>query len=654
VSSRGRRGSNDNAAGTGRTYSCAASNLACLTPFADQRPTSNIVTPIAISPQSATGRVHRPAAAEEFTADPRLTNGTAGATASDDSRYDTSRVTVAPSLPASTPPFSVPVAAISSRRLSLCCAASVIAVGGIVLLGWQLQMPAVTGLFGTITMKTNGAIALMLCGIAVLLLRRLRFAAAALGLMAALLGAATLFEHVSGQDLGIDQALFTEAAGAEATASPNRMGLPASISFVMAGTAILLLTRRRPRATRLAQRLAFIGVALALIALAGYIYGVREFFSIAAYTGIAWHSAGALLLLHVGILTASPESGPMARFVSDGPEGTMLRRLTLPISVAPFVAGYMVLMGPDVDFYDRGLSLALLALSLVILLWFTVWHTARALASVDQQRRQAEHARDQLLIREREARDEAEQANHLKDRFIATLSHELRTPLNVMLGWTQVLESRERAARHPHAASVVARNGRLLARLIEDLLDISRATAGQFELTRKPLSLNLIVQAAIESIGPVAAGKGLHVAANLDPSLGSIEADADRLQQVVWNMLSNAVKFTPAGGRIEVRTSAAADRVLLEVIDSGVGFDESFAPHIFEPFRQADPSTRREHGGLGLGLSIARHLIELHGGSIAAHSAGIGHGARITVTLPAATVAPGVPTPFEARGQQIV
>jgi signal transduction histidine kinase len=521
----------------------------------------------------------------------------------------------------------------------------------IVLVGWQLQMPALTGLFGVITMKTNGAIALMLCGTAVLLLRRVRFAAAGLGLLAALLGAATLFEHASGRDLGIDQALFTEAPGAAATASPNRMGPNASISVLMAGTAILLLTRRRARATRIAQRLAFTGLALALLALAGYIYGVKELYSL-ELTGIAWHSAGALLVLHVGILAGSPETGPMARFVSDGPEGTMLRRLTLPISVAPFVAGYMVLMGRDANLYDRGLSLALLALSLVILLWFTVWHTARVLASIDQQRRQAEHARDQLLVREREARDEAEQANQLKDRFIATLSHELRTPLNVMLGWTQVLESSERAARHPHAASVVARNGRLLARLIEDLLDISRATAGQFELTRKPLSLNLIAQAAIESIGPVAASKGLHLTANLDPAVGSIDADADRLQQVVWNMLSNAVKFTPPGGHIDVHTSAAAGSVQLEVIDSGIGFDESFAPHVFEPFRQADPSARREHGGLGLGLSIARHLVELHGGSITAHSAGVGHGARITVTLPAATGSPGVPGQFDPRGEQ--
>jgi signal transduction histidine kinase len=431
------------------------------------------------------------------------------------------------------------------------------------------------------------------------------------------------------------------------------MGPNASISVLLAGTALLLLSLRRPRATRIAQRLAFAGLGLALLALVGYIYGVEELYAVARYTGIAWHTAAALLLVHVGILAARTDTGPVARFVSDGPEGTMLRRLTLPISAAPFGAGYLVLLGRNADLYDRGMALALLAFSLVILLWLTVWHTARALETLDRQRSQAERARDQLLAREREARDEAEQANHLKDRFIATLSHELRTPLNVMLGWTQVLESRERAGQHPHAAAVVARNGRLLARLIEDLLDMSRAMAGQFDITRTPLSLNAIAQSAVDAVGPVAAGKRLQLVANLDPAIGVIEADADRLQQVVWNLLSNAVKFTPAGGRIEIRTTAASDTVRLEVIDSGIGFDQSFGPHVFEPFRQADPSTRREHGGLGLGLSIARHLVELHGGSITAHSEGPGLGARLTVSLPATPIVSAAPDLLTAQGRGV-
>jgi signal transduction histidine kinase len=553
-------------------------------------------------------------------------------------RYD-GLVTAAPSPPEPAPPTPIPPAAIAARRLSTFCGILVIAVGLVVLVGWTLQMPVLTGLFGTITMKTNAAIALVLCGAGVLLISRLRIVAAGFGLLAGTLGAVTLAEHVSGWDAGIDQALFTEAAGAIATASPNRMGLNACISVLLGGTALMLLATRHPRAAAIGQRLSFGAMALALLALAGYIYGVEQLYAVARFTGIAWHMALALLLLHVGIVSAYPEAGPTARFISHDPAGTMLRRLAVPVSVVPFVAGYLVLVGHNAGLYDSGMSMTLLALALVLVLWLTVWHTAEGLELLEQQRFHAEQARDDLLVREREARDEAERANHLKDQFIATMSHELRTPLNVMLGWTKVLESRERADQHPRAASVVARNGRLLARLIEDLLDISRATAGQFEITRTTLSINALAQSALDAIAPVAAAKRIHLTADLEPADGWIQADADRLQQVLSNLLSNAAKFTPEGGTIGVRTRTAPGKVQIEVIDSGIGFDQSFAPHLFEPFRQADASARREHGGLGLGLSIARHLVDLHGGSIAAASDGRGTGARFTVTLPAVNVA---------------
>ena len=195
-----------------------------------------------------------------------------------------------------------------------------------------------------------------------------------------------------------------------------------------------------------------------------------------------------------------------------------------------------------------------------------------------------------------------------------------------MLGWTRMLETGTSPHDHVRIAGLVARNGRLLARLVEDLLDLSRVTAGQFEISRAPTVLNAVVESSLEALGPMAAAKGIELAAELDPAVPAIEADAQRLQQVVWNLLSNAVKFTSAGGRIVARSSAGADRVVLTISDTGIGFDEGFAPDIFTPFRQADPSTSREHGGLGLGLSIARHLAELHGGSLTASSEGIGRG----------------------------
>ena len=532
-----------------------------------------------------------------------------------------------------------------ARRVSWLCGGLVVAVALIVLVGWVTNQLVLTGLGGEITMKTNSAISLLLCGIALLIRTRVPRVAAVLGAAAATLGVLTLCQHLFGIDLGIDQALFTEAPGAIATASPNRMGPSASTSVVLAGAALILLARDTPRSIQIAQRLAVIGLVLAMVALSGFAYGATQLYAIAWFTGIASHTALALFALHIGLFTARTDAGPITRLVSSGPEGTMLRRQALPMTIVPFLVGYLMLLGIDASLLDRGLSLALIVMSLVLLLWVTIWSTAWSLEQSDGQRRRLERGVDQLLIRERQARDDAERASRVKDQFIATLSHELRTPLNVMLGWTQILEAGSRPEQQARAASVVARNGRLLARLIEDLLDISRATVGQFEVTRAPVSLNTITQAAVDAVTPAATAKPVALIIELDPGVGTIDADADRLQQVIGNLLSNAVKFTPADGQIRVCTRAQGATVLLEVSDNGIGFDESFMRYIFEPFRQADPSTRRQYGGLGLGLSIAKHLVELHGGSIAAASEGPGRGARFTVTLPAkpAELAPATP-----------
>jgi signal transduction histidine kinase len=187
---------------------------------------------------------------------------------------------------------------------------------------------------------------------------------------------------------------------------------------------------------------------------------------------------------------------------------------------------------------------------------------------------------------------------------------------------------------HARTAALVARNGRLLARLVEDLLDLSRVTVGQFEIVRAPIVLNRVVQSAVESIGPTAAAKGISLSTDLDPRVQSIYADAGRVQQIIWNLLSNAVKFTGSGGRIVVRTCLEPDAAVLTVSDTGIGFDASFAPELFTAFRQADSSASREHGGLGLGLSIAKHLAELHGGSLTGSSPGLGAGAIFTLRLP--------------------
>jgi signal transduction histidine kinase len=525
----------------------------------------------------------------------------------------------------------------AAARVSVVAGLAVAAVGAFVICGWTWNVEAFKTIYGPITMKTNTAIGLLLCGTSLAALAwspRLSTICAA---VAGLIGAATLSEILIGWDLGIDQALFTEPPGAAATASPNRMGPNGAISLLLAGLSLSQLARGTARGAARAQRLASVALVLASIPIAGYLYGAAQLYGIAHYTGIALHTALAFIALNVGILMARATLGPVAVFLGDGPASTMLRRLALPIVAIPLVLGYVEIYGWRAGIVDRGLGMALLAVSLIVVLGITVWHTAQVIERSDAARRRAERERDGLIVSEQEARAEAERASRLKDQFLATLSHELRTPLNVMLGWTQILEQGTDPAGHVRIAGLVARNGRLLARLVEDLLDLSRVTAGQLQIARAPTRLNTVVEGALEAIRPTAVAKGVDLVAELDRDMQPIDADHERLQQIVWNLLSNAVKFTGAGGRIVVRTAQAARDATLVVADTGIGFDRAFASEVFKPFRQADSTPSREHGGLGLGLSIARHIAELHGGALTGSSPGIGQGATFTLQLPRPT-----------------
>jgi signal transduction histidine kinase/CheY-like chemotaxis protein len=252
-----------------------------------------------------------------------------------------------------------------------------------------------------------------------------------------------------------------------------------------------------------------------------------------------------------------------------------------------------------------------------------------------EERRRAEAERTAALERERDA-------NRLKDEFLATLSHELRTPLNAVLGWTRVLRAaRVEPAVQERALESIERNARAQSRLIEDLLEISRIVTGKLRLQMQEVDLAAIVDSAIDVTQPAATAKRMRIAVDIKVRPALTAGDPDRLQQIVWNLVSNAVKFTPAEGEITV-TLERQGGYRLTVRDTGPGIDPRFLPHVFEPFRQADGTASREHGGLGLGLAIAKQLVELHGGTIRAHSEGRGTGAAFEVHLPS-EVAPSVP-----------
>jgi PAS domain S-box-containing protein len=257
------------------------------------------------------------------------------------------------------------------------------------------------------------------------------------------------------------------------------------------------------------------------------------------------------------------------------------------------------------------------------------------------ERKAAEHERAELLVRAQLARAEAEQANRLKDEFLSTLSHELRTPLNAILGWTRMLQSGQLAeTRRAHALATIERNAHVQARLVDDILDVSRIVSGKLPLEITALDPCAIVGAAVDSVRPATEAKGLQLQVSCERDLGTVYADPGRLQQVVWNLLSNAVKFTPRGGRVEVRLRRLDEQLEIEVSDTGQGIGTEFLPHVFERFRQADAGSARQHGGLGLGLAIVRHLVELHGGSVSVQSEGVGRGATFIARFPLVAAEP--------------
>jgi signal transduction histidine kinase/DNA-binding response OmpR family regulator len=266
-------------------------------------------------------------------------------------------------------------------------------------------------------------------------------------------------------------------------------------------------------------------------------------------------------------------------------------------------------------------------------------------------RKQAEEERSQLLIREQAARLEAERANRTKDEFLATLSHELRTPLTAILGWSHLVRAKQLdEAQLSHALETIERNARSQAQLIEDLLDVSRIITSKLQIDNGMVDLSTVIDAAIDSVRPAFEAKEITFETAMESSPYYVLGDANRVQQIFWNLFSNAIKFTPRGGQVNVSVQRRDSQVQISVTDTGIGISQEFLPYIFDRFRQADGSTTRAHGGLGLGLAIVRHLVELHGGEVEVTSLGKDRGSTFTVSLPIASFT----TPADANyGQRL-
>ncbi|HEY3494108.1 MAG TPA: ATP-binding protein [Polyangiaceae bacterium] len=513
-------------------------------------------------------------------------------------------------------------------------------LGGLVSLsGYVADIPRLTDWANTgISIQPNTSLAVTLAGTALFSLRRgWRRLSPLLGIFLVAIGSTALFEHASGLDLGIDRVLlFGRSWGQFGVTSPGRMGLSAATAWTLIGIAVVLASRPRgSRARRWVAALALGTLGLSTLGLIGYLYGASTLYSLPRSTVIALQTATFILATSLGLVLNTPECGPLRLLTSDTEGGSLARRLIPALVLVPTLVGLVRVRGERHGYFDTAFGSATRTLVEMLLFTLLVASSAAEINSHAERRAEAERQRADLLEKERAARAEAERATRLKDEFLSTLSHELRTPLSAILGWTQILKKRmtsDEPARN--ALDVIERNGRAQAKLVTDLLDISRITSGTMRLEVQPVDLAAVSKAAVDSILPAAAAKDVRLEIAIAPTVPLVSGDPARLQQVVWNLLSNAVKFTPRGGRVQLGVSQVDSQVEIRVRDSGQGIAEEFLPHLFERFRQADGSTARQHGGLGIGLSIVKQLVELHGGNVYALSAGADRGATFIVDLP--------------------
>jgi PAS domain S-box-containing protein len=642
-----------------------------------------------------------------------------------------------------------------ARRFSAGLGLYAICAGVLTLIGWATDTRRLTAWDNAISQMPNNAIAVTAAGLSLLAwyFGRPRLSAL-LGAVTASIAGATLFEHVTGINLGIDTLVLYREWGQMGTVAPGRMGLPGAVALSICGAAIAL------RATRHSERLALAGgfatIAIAMLSLIGYLFDARPLHAIPRLTTVAFQTSTALLALGLGLVAGSPDREPMRRLLGDSGASVLLRRALLGVVFLPLLLGWLQLQGVAAGLFDVAFGSATLVFVLIVLFLALLWWTSGAIADHESTLRESERKfallfekgafgaalarlpegilvdvndafvsmfgyrreeaigktsleiginpdpalrerilralqeqgflRDQemrLFTRSGEARtflnnmtmieiggvphllttvqditeskaaenalrrsaEALRAADRMKDEFLATLSHELRTPLTAIIGWSHLLltggldEQEVRIGLEAIRSSANAQ-----AQLTDDILDVSRITTGKMRLQRQEISLPAVIEAAVGTVLPAAEARQIALNVNLDRELPRLFLDPERMQQVTWNLLSNAIKFSPPGAVVQIELLREGNEVVLHVTDRGKGIARAFLPFVFERFRQADSSPTRSYAGLGIGLALAKELVELHGGRISVESEE-GRGSRFTVRLPLpmATVADRVP-----------
>ncbi len=528
------------------------------------------------------------------------------------------------------------------------------AVALAVFAGWTLRIEALTRFVpGYAAMNPVTACCLLAAAASLMLLAparpgriRWRIGQILAGVVVAV-GSARLLGYIAGWPLGIDRWLFAQEL-TNPLDPPNRIAIRTALNLAGAGLAVLLLNVRTARGRRPTEALCAISVVIAALALIGYSYGLFVYYRAPNFVPMSLPGALAFLMLATGTLLARPQEGAMRMIMSNTSAG-LLARLLLPLGLLlPVLLGGLRFVGEDAGWYTSRVGVALFATAFIVLFLASVFWTTRVLYRADLNRLAAEERVRQLnseleqRVVERTAElnslnGELRQANTAKDHFLAALSHELRTPL------TPVLMSAAALERDPDVPPVLReqlgmmrRNVELEARLIDDLLDLTRITRGKLELHLGPTNVHILLEQTGEIVRSAARTKGVELRFVLNAAEHTVSGDAARLHQVFWNVIKNGIKFTPRGGTVTVETTNPQPALLrLEVTDTGVGIEESLLPEVFTAFVQGRPGTAANSGGLGLGMSISKSIVDLHGGTIAAASRGPGMGARFAIELEA-------------------
>ena len=536
------------------------------------------------------------------------------------------------------------------------------------LLGWSTGNDLLKGsFFFGITTKTNTALGLVCVGVAVALValqesalhKQLRLVVA---LFVLGIGVATLTQDVLGFNFGIDELLFPEAAGAPSTRSPNRMGPAVSSCLSVLGLALLIIDKRTRRGAAPFQPLAVAVMLGSSVSWLGYIFNAHELFGIARYTGVSLPTAVALSLLALGLLLARPEAGLMRRLVGNDSGALMVRSLLPAAVILPILLMVLRIMGEELGLYDEAAARAILVVSFILAFTALVWRTGEVVSQQERDAASAERALSERLVHSLQV---LEDVDRRKTEFLATLAHELRNPLAPVRSAVHLLKASGRSGVNgggdgavddhgdsARAHAVIDRQMDHLTRLIDDLMDVSRIARDKLELQKSPALLSDIIAGGVDASRHALDANGHQLSLMLPPEELHLDGDTVRLVQVFTNLLTNAARYTPAGGSITVTAERDGAELVVRVSDTGIGIAADQLQHVFDIFYQAERENRRGRHGLGIGLTLVRKIVVLHGGSVSAHSDGPGQGSTFTVRLPLSRSETPVVAPVSQRLRQ--